>query len=223
MGYCANKWISDYTYTQVLAYRAATPASSISAGITEQPSLLVWGRISKEGIELEPAFEVTTRPALPNTRGPYTLDGLDANGAAVFSISFAGNQVTHAPEGTSQFAFAVPVTEDQKARLVSLRLRGNGRQAVIAAAGSAESTMQSARASGVRQSPALQRIGANNLSLRWNKAAHPMVMVRDARNGQILSFARDGAVTLGVEPGRQLDLVFSDRIRSQRQRITVDR
>jgi hypothetical protein len=50
-----------------------------------------------------------------------------------------------------------------------------------------------------------------------------MVMVRDAQTGQILSFARDGDVTLGVEPGRQLDLVFSDRIRSQRQRITVDR
>ena len=55
---------------------------------------------------------------------------------------------------------------------------------------------------------------AAGVSLQWNAAAHPMVMVRDARSGQVLSFARGGSVTLPAAGGG-LELVASDGVRSR--------
>lgn len=56
--------------------------------------------------------------------------------------------------------------------------------------------------------------GPGEVSLRWDAAAHPMVMVRDARSGEILSFARGGSITL---PGAaaDLELIASDGVRSR--------
>jgi hypothetical protein len=53
------------------------------------------------------------------------------------------------------------------------------------------------------------------VSLQWNAAVHPMVMVRDARSGEVLSFARGGSVTV-PGTGADLELVASDGVRSRR-------
>jgi hypothetical protein len=56
--------------------------------------------------------------------------------------------------------------------------------------------------------------------LQWNAAAHPVVMVRDAATGQVLSFARGGSVRLPATATR-LDATFSDGTRSAR--VLLDR
>jgi hypothetical protein len=47
-----------------------------------------------------------------------------------------------------------------------------------------------------------------------------MVMVRDAQTGDVLSFARGGSVDV-VTQNREVDLVFSDGVRSQVKRVAV--
>jgi hypothetical protein len=54
---------------------------------------------------------------------------------------------------------------------------------------------------------------AGGVSMQWDVAAHPMVMVRDARSGEILSFSRGGRVT--VPATGDLELVASDGVRSK--------
>ena len=83
MGYCAAPWISDYTYRGVMAFRG----TALGSESTERavPSLLVWGRIERGRVVLEPAFHLMTRPTLPARAGAYTLEGAAADGARVFS------------------------------------------------------------------------------------------------------------------------------------------
>jgi hypothetical protein len=51
------------------------------------------------------------------------------------------------------------------------------------------------------------------VEIRWDAARFPMVMVRDAASGQILSFARGGAARLWTD-GATFDLQFSDGVNS---------
>jgi hypothetical protein len=60
------------------------------------------------------------------------------------------------------------------------------------------------------------------VALRWNATAHPVVMVRDAETGQVLSFARGGDVELSTTKS-QLDLVLSNGVKSHLKRIRVTR
>jgi hypothetical protein len=58
------------------------------------------------------------------------------------------------------------------------------------------------------------------VALRWDAAAHPMVMVRDAETGEIVSFARGGQVDVATRK-RTLDVVISDRVGSRAVRVTA--
>ena len=82
MGLCQNPWISDYTWTRVMEFRASTDVE------TAVPALLVWGRIENGTAVLEPAFRVVTRPKLPSRGGSYDLEGLTAEGRQAFRLSF---------------------------------------------------------------------------------------------------------------------------------------
>jgi len=62
-------------------------------------------------------------------------------------------------------------------------------------------------------------VASGAVRLRWNPAVYPMALVRDAATGEILSFARNGDATVGVS-GRDLDVTFSDGVRSRQERVT---
>ena len=76
MGLCQSPWISDYTWTRVMDFRASTDVE------TAVPALLVWGRIENGTAVLEPAFRVVTRPKLPSRGGSYALEGPHRGGTA---------------------------------------------------------------------------------------------------------------------------------------------
>jgi hypothetical protein len=59
----------------------------------------------------------------------------------------------------------------------------------------------------------LSRPNGEQVEIRWDAARYPMVMVRDAVTGQVLSFARGGAARLWSR-GENFDLVYSDGVRS---------
>jgi hypothetical protein len=213
MGYCPNKWISDYTYRGVLNYLLAPspPQTGVASNQAVQPCLLVWGHIRNGELVLQPAFQVTTRPSLPAQPGPYSLEARSDDGSTVFALSFAPNEVADAGGNQQSFAFAVPLPASRAARLSSLRVAGRGREALTVAP-----------STGAADSVAVRRVGGNQVALRWNARAHPVVMVRDAETGQVLSFARGGDVELSTTKG-QLDLVFSNGVRSYGKRVRVTR
>jgi len=180
----------------------------------------VWGRISNGRLVLEPAFKVTTRPSLPDRPGPYRLDGLDASGVPLFSLSFAGEEVADERGGERRhFAFAIPLTTDLEARLTTLRLSsGVARVAMRSATRPSLRGNVAARAA----SPMARAAGGGRVDLSWDGSVHPMALVRDARTGAILSFARHGTATVWTN-GAELDVVLSDGVRSHTQRLTVPR
>ncbi|NNG16906.1 MAG: hypothetical protein HKM89_10535 [Gemmatimonadales bacterium] len=214
MGYCSNDWISDYTYAGVLTHIATRFSVGGTAG-ARRPVLLVWGRVRAGVIELEPAFELDGAPRPPSTGGRYLLEGFRADGSRLFSYAFEPESVADAPDGEAHFAFTLPVAGDRPA---SLRATGPGGQAVA--------TMKA----GVPGAPGLQQgggaaaqvrsLGADRVELRWDRSQFPMVLVRDPATRQILSFARGGTATIRTF-ARELDLVYSDGVRSSSARVAV--
>lgn len=218
MGYCDPRWIGDYNYTAVLNYRIANPlVMSAAAGQSVQPSLLVWGHIRNGELVLEPSFQVNTRPRLPQKPGPYSIQARAEDGSSLFELSFAPNVIADAPGNQQNFAFAIPLSIAKAARLSSLRLAGLGRETISTAR---VSSAAQARA-GVRSDlVGVRRIRAGRVALHWNAQEHPVVMVRDAETGQVLSFARGGDVELSLSKS-QVDLVLSNGVKSRVRRVRV--
>ena len=213
MSYCRPRWTSDYTYEAVLNFRrGGDNRTGGDAAPASEPSLLVWGRVGGGEAVIEPAFEISTRPALPVRPGPYTLQGFDAGGAVLFSLPFSGEQLAELDTREHHFAFALPARLAQTERLARLRVTGPG-VAVERRRGARAGTRPLApRAIG-------RRVG-REVRLEWPRAELPMALVRDARTGQVLSFARGGAAR--VETGaRNLDVTFSDGLRSVRTTVEV--
>jgi hypothetical protein len=215
MGYCANPWISDYTYQRVMAFRQTHPLGS-EVALAAQACILIWGHIVNGRPVLEPAFQIVTRPKLPSGTGPYTVEATGSAGELLFRLSFEAATVADDPRGGRHFAFAVPLDAARAARLSDLRLTAPG--------GSAAATslsLQAARKQGGPVSDAIvARPEAGGVALEWDPAAHAMIMVRDPDTGEILSFARGGKARIATSK-RTLDLVVSDQVRSQNRRITL--
>jgi hypothetical protein len=213
MGYCdAAFWISDYSYPRAFNHRVENDQQTVSSA---QPALLVWGRIADGELILEPAFEVVTRPVLPNAGGPYTVEGIDDAGARLFSLSFAGDQLPDVAGDQRHFAFAVPLDASASDRLATVTLRGRGREIARSARGRDPAAQVPAVAA--PRAPAARRAGAS-VSVEWDATVHPAVMVRDARTGAILSIARGGRTSI-ANSASDLELLLSDGVRTTRTRI----
>jgi hypothetical protein len=212
MGYCDPRWISDYTYGAVLNYLSPpAPIITSQAAQVVQPCLLVWGHIRDGKMVLQPAFQINTRPSLPERTGPYSIEARANDGSSLFTVSFMPSEVADAQAAQQSFAFAIPLPAAKAARLSSLRLTGGGNQAV--------SQLQTAVQP---DSVQLRPVAGGRLALRWNAQAHPMVMVRDRQTGEVLSFARGGSVELPASK-RQIDLLLSNGVNSRLKRIQVPR
>ncbi|HEX7241406.1 MAG TPA: hypothetical protein VF263_14110 [Longimicrobiaceae bacterium] len=213
MTYCTPEWISDYTYRAVLAYRTTggdggTGGDAVSVSEVEEPSLLVWGRVGGSGAALEPAFELTTRPSLPEP-GPYRIEGLDAAGAVLFSLPFRGAQLAEGDTTERHFAYAIPARLARTDRLASLRVTGRGVRA---------ERRPSALAAPRRAPAAALRRGARRgeVRLEWAAGGQPAALVRDARTGEVVAIARDGGASLRTGAS-ELEVLFSDGVRTTRR------
>jgi hypothetical protein len=63
----------------------------------------------------------------------------------------------------------------------------------------------------------LEARAGNRVRITWDATRHPMVMVRDAQTGDVLSIGRGGAVELpaGLPPGDRLQVLLSDGVTSR--------
>jgi hypothetical protein len=209
MGYCDEEWISDYTYRGVMQFRSAEAGISSALGEAVQPTLVVWGRVEADRVVLEPAFQAVTRPSLLTGTGSYQLEARAADGSRVFAVRFAPREVADGPAGARQFSLAIPLLPERAARIASLRVEGGGRSAEMVAVSGQAPTVD------------VRRSGPGRVALAWNAARSPMVVVRDPRNGQILSFARGGRAEV-LTDAAELALSLSDRLRSRDARVRVE-
>jgi len=222
MGYCNNPWISDYNYLGVLDWRATNESADVTAvdgaigGAAARPSLLVWGRVERGQLVLEPAFSIVTRPSVPRESGPYRIEGIARDGRTLFSYSFAGDRPADVDDASArQFALAIPMDEATQGQLASIRLTG---------AGAAAAEMHASLAPG-GVSAAVNSVGATTAAsgavrVQWGATGARMAMIRDRRTGQILSFARGGSANIRTQ-STDLDVILSDGVRSARREIRV--
>jgi hypothetical protein len=208
MTYCGPEWISDYNYTKVLDFRESydwTMTGPDRAGAPE-PALLIWGGSGSDGLVLEPAFELDMRRSMPARGGAYRVEGIGRDGTRVFAISFEPSRIDHI-DGASSFAFALPAGIARPDELVELRLTGP------------EGTVS--RRAGVRPlSPSfsIEPSTGGQVTVGWRTDTHPMLLIRDADTGEVLSFARSGRSTLPTA-GRRLEILASDGVRTVRSNI----
>ena len=222
MSYCHPQWISDYTYTGVYNWRVGHPSAADFVRADFQPCVIVWGHIANGQVVLEPSFQALTHPSLPERAGAYALRALDASGTQLFALSFDGDSVADAPGAGRSFAYAIPLARATKpiASMVLAGPRGSARRdAPIAAAGGAQGDVASERALTAAPSAIAKRVGGAAL-ITWNAQRYPLVVVRDAKTGEVLSFARGGAATI-ESAASALELTLSDGVGSTVQKSHV--
>jgi hypothetical protein len=211
MAYCNPRWISDYTYNAVLAFRQAEAGTMMASTGNMEASLVVWGRIENGRAVLEPSYVAETRPHLPEAPGPHTLELLDGTGARLYTLSFTASEVADIEGEHRHFAFAIPLRLLPLDRVRSLRLSGGG---------AAPAFRVSTGAVPAAAAVAVRRVGAERARVEWNEQAFPLVVVRDPATRQILALARNGQVDVASD-ATELEVIVSDGVRSARQRLPV--
>jgi alpha-tubulin suppressor-like RCC1 family protein len=218
MSYCGPRWVSAHNYLAAMEFLDPTATMAYEgpqARNVPEPALLLWGRIPAAGEPvLEPVFELDAVAQLPDGEGPFRIEGLDSAGTTLFSFAFQGSEVAHL-RGEWHFSFAIP-----------LRLLPEERPAVVRlVAGDAVVTQRTGEFAGPSRfgeritvpRTFQRRVRGGGTELLWDAERHPMVLVRDAARGEVLSFGRGGRVHLPTTV--DLELTFSDGARSATIRV----
>ena len=226
MGYCRPRWISDYNYSAILDWRRSDPTAfqpvpgepDPLADVLGQPGpgVLIWGRVSEGGVELNPVFSLEARPVLPEAEGALAVRGFAADGALLFDLSFAGETVPHASDPSERhFGFFVPLAPAQIARLQRVELvspHGRAEQASAGEYAAAAADRSAADRGAVNE----ERLPDGGLRLRWDAASRPMAMVRDRHSGAVLGIGRSGELRFSLESlaGAAPEVLLSDGVRT---------
>jgi hypothetical protein len=109
------------------------------------------------------------------------------------------------PPSDETFAFVIPMSQLRGIDLDRLRLSARGRQVEL-------------RSSGGGAIPTALRTAPGRVRVAWNAAASRVALIRDVRTGQVLSFARGGAIDLRTTSD-DLEITLSDGVKSLRSRI----
>ena len=128
MSYCEPEWVSDYHFTNALRFRFhdERPATIAIRTPQEAESLLLWGGTDAEGEPfLNPAFVIHASPAVPDATGDYRITGRTTGGDELFSVDFAMPVVADG-DGSSSFAFVLPVQSGWAGSLADITLSGPG-------------------------------------------------------------------------------------------------
>lgn len=126
MTYCNAIWVSDYHFDRATRHRLSGDGGYVYAPPTAafDPTgemLVVRGQILNGEITLDPAFIVTGPPALPESDGPYRVDGISVDGRTEFSLSFTPDPMEY---GGGGFVFLVPYEPEWAETLDRMVLTG---------------------------------------------------------------------------------------------------
>ncbi len=128
MSYCFRAaWISDYHFSNALRFRLLDEGAQVASLIAQEAkSLLLWGGMDAQGHPfLNPSFVVDAPSKLPRGPGEHRITGRSGSGEELFSVGFAMPEVADG-DGSSSFAFVLPVEPGWAVRLASITLSGPG-------------------------------------------------------------------------------------------------
>ena len=141
MSYCEPAGISDYHFAKALRFRLSDEGPPRSSSLIAQgeglprpasliaqeaKSLLLWGGVDAEGQPfLNPSFVVDAPSKLPRATGEHRITGRSGSGGELFSVGFTMPEVADG-DGSSSFAFVLPVDPGWAVRLASITLSGPG-------------------------------------------------------------------------------------------------
>jgi hypothetical protein len=219
MSYCDNPWIGDYGSRVALDFIKANPPNA-NSGVSTRPveSILVWGRIEADSVILEPAVELRAIPTRRPAGGDHEVIIRDAAGASLHSIRFTPEEVADGTRTARHFAFIVAKSTFGGREPGALELRSPGRRRALIEARPTAGGVSTAAA----PAPTLTRRQAGRLEVRWDAARHPIAVIRSARTGEILSFARGGAASI-ISNDLTVDVGLSDGIRTTNVRLGLPR
>lgn len=204
MGYCPPSWISDYSWTGMMAFQdAATGAAGAGESSAAGEGLLIWGRITPDRVVIEPAFPVQAQPDPLPASGLHRLDLLALDGSVIRTIRFDAAEVSDLPGGAERhFAFVLPPGSDRGLAGFAIR------------SGNLRATRDAPPSRGEDPELLLTRVNSGQAELRWNASRYPMVLVRDSRTGAVVSLARGGSVRIPAGGISEFGLTFSDGVHS---------
>ena len=140
------------------------------------------------------------------------MEGRGPDGEILFSFPFQPTPVADGGEDEGHFAFVVPLTALGGRALAEVGVTRNGLEVALRRSVSAPL--------GVPVAPTAELVApdAATAEVRWNAATHPMVLIRDADTGEVLSFARGGTARVHPRSDR-IELVFSDGVTSSAPQV----
>ena len=125
MGYCRVRfWISDYHFDRATTHRLTGDGGVDLEGGSEPDRgemLVVWGSVRGGELALDPAFVLEGPVELPETDGPYRVEGLGPGGESRFSLSFTP---TPREGGGAGFAHFIPYRPEWAGTLDRIVLTG---------------------------------------------------------------------------------------------------
>lgn len=217
MSYCSPVWISDYTYKNEVTFRQNSPLGIIVPGLDvvapTGDGLLVWGRIVNGQLTLEPSFRIPANNSQA-TPGPYTWEARDSIGRVLASVSFDAPEVGDSPDRSVQmFSFVVPLQAEILAAMKTMNVKSGEKEL-------AQRTVSTAPVADFQTAVRMQDLGNRRVQMVWDGNRYPVLMLRDARTGEVRGFVRGGSAEIEAAPDEILvhspDDVRGDVIRHRR-------
>jgi hypothetical protein len=212
MGYCSTQWISDYVYVSELTFRQNSGIGIIvpggpNAAVVPGEGLLVWGRIENGQVILEPAFRIPATSSQLEP-GPYTWEARDAIGRVLASVSFNAPEVADLPDRSVQmFSFVVPLQIDVLAAIQSMHVKSENQEL-------ARRTVSAASDADFQGAVLMQDLPDGALQVVWDADRYPVLMLRDARTGEVRGFLRGSNAQVESAPG-EIEIHAPDGIRGE--------
>jgi hypothetical protein len=212
MAYCSPVWVSDYVYKGILNFRAGS-GGFLTVGAEDAPlpkalavvqdCLLVRGIVHDDGsVELLPSFRTKALPTAPVGAGEYTLAGLDAKGATLFTAPIELAELGCWPKGHERhFLLALPYDATLLDALGGLSVLKGGQ--VLTSLRTATATMA--------VTPELLRLSEDQVQVTWDASVHPTVLVRDAVSGEVVAILQGGQQPF-TSKVKSFDVVLSDGV-----------
>lgn len=232
MGYCGYSWVSDYSVDKVMDFRLSGdstvpgPVPAVAGSeAAPVPSTLVWGRVVKGVVQMNPAFTIQAVPR--PTKGSYRAELLSDSGQVIGSAQFEPASTDNGSPDVKGFVLTVPIEQ-----VKGLTQRGAGAAAPAIIRISRDDAVQAtqkatpaaalaaARGAGVDTAGlSAKKVGKDRVQIRWDVKTYPMIMVKNLK-GEVIGMGRGGEASVRTTDAR-LEIHQSDGTQSHAVQVTV--